>query len=81
MAVLRVLEIIVGVMFFHRLIGIVIRARGVEGGTLLALRRRKRQSRADLGHRIDSSEEFWIIFLVLTLFFWFVRASVTNVVD
>ena len=38
MVVLRVLEIMVGVMLFHLSVGVLTRARGVDGDTSFALR-------------------------------------------
>ena len=53
--VLRVLDIIVGIMFFHLPIIIMTRARGAESGSFFPLRRRTRQSRAAFGHMSGSS--------------------------
>ena len=78
-AVLRVLEIRVGIIFFHLLVGVMTRDRGVEGEALLSLRWRTRQSRADFGHRSGSPEALWPIFLPLTPLLCVVNASVTNV--
>ena len=48
-AVLGVLEIVVGV-FFHSPVSIMTRSGGVEGGVLLALGWRTRQIRENFGH-------------------------------
>ena len=52
--VLRVLEIMVGVIFFHIPDGVMTQARGVEGAFSLDLRWRTRQSREALGHSSGS---------------------------
>ena len=52
-AVLGVLKILVGVMFFHLPIGIMMQTRGVEGGGLLDFIWRTRQIRAAFGHSSD----------------------------
>ena len=65
-AVLRVLDIIFGVIFLYLPVGIVSRARGVEGGALLALRWKMRQIRVDFGHMSGSPEVLWPISWYLT---------------
>ena len=77
--ILRVLDILVGVMFFHLPVGVMAWDRGVEGSTPLALRWRIRQSRAALGGSSGSPEAFWPIFSPLTPFFCVVILIVTKV--
>ena len=79
-AVLRLLEIIVGVIFSHSPDGVMKRDRSMEGVELLALRWRTRQSRSAFGHRSGSLESLWPILLPLTPFFCFMKVSVMNVV-
>ena len=79
--VFRVLEIIVGIILFHRPVGVMTRAGGVEGVSLLDLRCRTRQSRADFGSRSWSPGALWNIFFTLPPLFWVVKVSVMNVVD
>ena len=64
-AVLRVLEISVGVILFHSHVGEMKRARGLEGVALLALGWRTRQSMEYLGHRSGSPEDLWLILFPL----------------
>ena len=80
-AVLRLLEIMVGIIFFHLPVGVMTRARVVTGGSLISLKWRMCQNRVALGHRIGSPEALWIIFLSLTHFFCVINVSVTNVSD
>ena len=79
-AVLRVLEIIVGVMFSHRPVGVITGDRGVEEGALLALRWRALQCMADFGNIGGYPEALWPILLPLTTFLWAVKVSITNIV-
>ena len=78
-AVLRVLEIMFGVVFFHIPIGVMDRDRGMEGASLLAIRWRTRRSRADLWQKSGSTESVRHIFSPLTPFFCVVNMSVTKV--
>ena len=78
-AVFRVLDIMVSVIFSHLPIAVMTWAKGVEGGALLALRWRTRQSREDFGHTSTYPEALWPIFLSLTLLFCVINESVTNV--
>ena len=55
-------------------------ARGVEEGVLLALRWRKRQSRAYFGHMGGSQEVLWHVLSSLAPFFWVVKLIIKNVV-
>ena len=78
MAVLRVLGIIVGVMFFYCTIGIVMWDREVEVGAEFPHRWRTRQRRAAVGHRSGPPEALLPIFLPHTPFFWDVNVRVTK---
>ena len=76
--VLRVLEIIVGVMFSHFPVNFTMRTRGAEGGVLFDPRWRTCQRRETFGHRSGSLEALWPIFLTITQLFWFVKVNITN---
>ena len=60
-AVLVVFEIVVGGIFSHHPVGILTRARGMEGVVLLSLGWRTRQSNATFGHINGSPEAVWPI--------------------
>ena len=77
--VLRVLNIIVGVIFLHHPSGVMTRSMGVAGAALLALIYRTRQSRAVLGAQEWVARGFWPIFFPLTPFLCVVNVSITNV--
>ena len=68
-AVLRVLEIIVRIIFPHLSVGVMTRAREMEGDALLSLRWRMCQIREDFGHMSRQPENLWPIFSLLTTFF------------
>ena len=70
-----------GVMFSHRLVGIMMWDRGVERCVLLDIRCGTRQSRATFGRRSGPPEALWPIFLPLTPFLWSMKVSVTKIVD
>ena len=78
-SVLRVLEIFVGVIFFHRIIGIMTWDKRVEGVTLLDLRWMTRRTRTALGKRSGSPEAFFPILSPLAPLFWFVKLISVNV--
>ena len=77
--VLRVLEIIVGVMFSHLPAGAMNGARGVEGDLFFYLRCSTHQIRVYFGHSSGSPEALRQIFFYLTLFFWVVKLGVNNI--
>ena len=78
-AVLRVLEIMVGVLFFCLYVHVITQDRGLEGTASLALRWRTRQSIAALGHMSGSPEALWPIFSTLTPFLCVVNVSIKNI--
>ena len=70
--VLRVLDIMVGVIYFHLLVGAETWSIEVGEDALLDLRWRTLQSREDFVHSSGSPED-------LLPFFWVVNVSFTNV--
>ena len=60
-AVLRVFEIMVGVIFFHLPAGVMTRASGVEGGALRDVRWSTCRRRATLGHKSGSPDALFTI--------------------
>ena len=80
-AILRVLEIIVGLIFFYHPVDVMTQDSGVVGVLLIALRCSTRQSRATFGHRSGYPEALWPISSPLTPLIWVVKVSVTIVAD
>ena len=78
-AVLRVLEIMVGIIFLHLPVGVTTQARGVEGDALLDPRCKTCRSGADFGHRSGSPEDWWHILFPITKLFWVVKVIITNI--
>ena len=78
MVVLKVLETIFGVIFFHLLFGVMTQDRGVDRGAVLSCRWSVRLRRSIVGHISGSQEALWSIFLPLTPFLWGVNIRVTN---
>ena len=74
--VLRVFEIMVGVVFSHLLTGVMPRASGVEGGSPWALKWSTYWRRAVLGHNRGSPDVLCPFFSPLMLFFWVLNISV-----
>ena len=66
---LRVLNIIVGMVFTHRAVVVMTKARGEEGGAALGFRYRTCQSRSSFGHISGYPENLWPIILPLYPFF------------
>ena len=77
--VLRFLEIMVGVLFYHLTVGVITRDRGVEGAAPLDLRWRMRQSGATFGQMSGSTEVLWHIVSPLTLLFCVMNVSIKKV--
>ena len=61
MAILRVFDIMVGVIFFHLPAGVMTRAIGVEGGAQWDIRWSTCRRRATLGHKRGSLDALFSI--------------------
>ena len=77
MAVLRVFEITVGVIFSHRPTGFIMRASGVDGSAQWALRWSTHQRRVALGNNNGYPDALYPIFTPLMPFLWVLNISVT----